>query len=160
VGPPDAFTLAPVPATLTLRSGAHGVLTVAVASNPKFNDTLALGCAGLPAYATCTFSADRMVLTPGLPQSFSVTVDTGNPLGAGAAALLPLGVLMAWGLGRKRRRLALALVVGVIGLSVTGCATQFAQSTTPAGEYSFQIVGTGVGTGATETATVHLTVGQ
>ena len=164
VGPPDAFTLTATPAAMTLQAGQHGDVKLALASNPNFHDTLALGCAGLPAYATCTFSTDRMAVTPGLPQTLTVTVDTGNPLGAGAAAALPLGGLLVLVFRRKRRSspwlrgLALAVIAAAAGLGATGCATQFAQSTTPAGSYGFQIVGTGVTTGTTQTATVQLTV--
>ena len=122
--------LTATPPNMTLATGEHGVVTLAINSNPNFSDTLALGCAGLPLYATCTFSTDRMALTPGLPQSLTVTVDTGNPLGAGkAAGLLPLGALLALLLGRRRRwhrALALAMVLAMIGLTATGCATQFA----------------------------------
>ena len=161
IGPPDAFTLTATPASLTLVSGQHADLKLAVASNPNFHDTLSLGCAGLPAYATCTFSTDRLAVTPGLPQELTVTVDTGNPLGAGAAAALPLGALLALGFRRRRRwlrGLALAAVLTITALAGTGCATQFAQSATPAGDYGFQVVGTGIATGATQTVTIHLTV--
>ncbi len=163
VGPPDAFTLTATPPTLSLQSGSHAQVSLQLATNPNFHDTLAFGCAGLPQFATCTFSADKVAVTPGLAQSLTVTVDTGNPLGAGTAAAMPLGALLLLLLGRKRRwvrGLALAALLACVSLSVTGCATQFAQSTTPAGEYSFQIVGTGAATGTTQTATIHLTVSK
>ncbi len=169
VGPPDAFTLTPTPPTMTLQAGQHADVKLAITSNPQFQDTLAIGCAGLPAYATCNFSTDRMALTPGLPQSLTVTVDTGNPLGAGAAAAalplssLPLGALLALVFARKRRwlqGLVLTTLLAAVALTSSGCATQFAQSTTPAGDYTFQIVATGTVTGATQTATIHLTVSK
>lgn len=161
VGPPDAFTLTAKPPSLSLPSGSHGQVTVSVVSNPNFHDTLAFGCAGLPEFATCNFSTDRMAVNSGFPQSLTVTVDTGNPLGAGTAAALPFGALLALLLGRRRRwvrGLVTAALLASVALCSTGCATQFAQSTTPAGDYSFQIVGTGVTTGTTQTATIHLAV--
>lgn len=161
IGPPDAFTITATPPMLSLVSGSHADIKLAVASNPAFKDTLAFGCAGLPLFATCHFPTTQLALTPGLPQSLTVTVDTGNPLGAGAMAALPLGALLAFALRRRRKylqHLALAAVLAMVALGSSGCATQFAQSTTPAGEYSFQIVATGQTTGATQTATVHLTV--
>lgn len=163
VGPPDAFTLTPTPPTISLSSGAHTDVKLALASNPAFKDTLSFGCAGLPQFATCQFSATSLALTPGLPQALTVTVETGNPLGAGALAALPLGSLLCFALRRRRKylqHLALAAILATIALSTSGCATQFAQSTTPAGEYNFQIVGTGQTTGATQSATVHLTVSK
>ncbi len=59
VGPPIEFTLS-TPGILTLQSGQHGSLQINVATAPTFVDTLAFGCAGLPASATCTFSQNQV----------------------------------------------------------------------------------------------------
>ena len=172
VGPPVEFTLTATPPTLTLASGAHGTIALSIAANPSFTDTLAFGCAGLPASATCTFTTDNVAVAGGFAHSLSVTVDTGTPLGAGPSALLagrsgpllcglPGAALLAL-LLRRRRHLASVLVLA-LGLmlttfTVTGCGASFSQNPTPAGSYSFQVVATGVQTHATQTATVQLTV--
>ncbi len=88
VGPPIAFTLTANPPSLTLKSGDHTTFTLALATNPAFADTLAFGCAGLPASATCTFSENQVAVGGGLPHTLTVTLDTGNPLGAGPSASL------------------------------------------------------------------------
>jgi uncharacterized protein YggE len=48
----------------------------------------------------------------------------------------------------------------ILGASagLSGCASNFAQSQTAAGDYTFQIVGTGNVTGATQTTIIHMSV--
>jgi len=189
VGPPVEFTITTQP-TLQLQSGQHATMQIAIASAPTFTDVLALGCAGLPASATCTFSTDQLAVSAGLPKILSVTIDTGNPLGAGAsaqlsspgslpaslpardsvpfAAILPAGVLLA--LLRRRVRKAVRhiglltslLFLATLGAAsiLSGCASNFSTNDTPPGSYTFQIVATGNQTAATQAATVQLTVTQ
>ena len=183
VGPTVEFTVSLTPANLSMASGAHGSLTINISTAASFTDTLSLGCAGLPVYATCTFSQDQIATSGGASHQLTVTVDTGDPLGAGPTArlqaprtggisamyacALPAGALMALLLGLNRRRimrhrklvlLSLLLLAGVGSTVLTGCASSFNQQETVAGNYTFQIVGTGSKTGATQTATVQLTV--
>lgn len=173
VGPPVAFTLAVTPPSVTLKSGEHTSMTINLVTNKNFSDTLAFGCAGLPAYATCTFSTDQLAVSGGFSHSVSVTVDTGNPLGAGGVAanglgsgpmlcLLPGGLLLA-GLARRRkvRRMVMTgLAMGLLGAAtlMSGCGSSFLQRATPAGSYQFQVVATGMTSGATETAAVQMAV--
>ncbi len=160
VGPPVEFTLSTA-GLLTMQSGQHGTLSIAVETAPTFTDTLAFGCAGLPADATCTFSTDQVAVGGGLPKTLSVTVDTGNPLGSGALALIPAALLL--GMLRRKRlplKLLMVLVAAAMMATLSGCASSFSQSKTPAGAYTFQIVANGKQTGATQTATVQLTVMQ
>ncbi len=170
VGPPIEFTLS-TPGILTLQSGQHGSLQINVATAPTFVDTLAFGCAGLPASATCTFSQDQVPVANGEAKTLTVTVDTGNPLGAGAVAsltqqtrgplhcLLPAGALLA--LLRCRRlnlRLLAILITAATLATLSGCAASFTQNATPSGNYTFQIVATGTQSTATQTATVQMKV--
>ena len=176
VGPPIEFTLS-TPGTLSMASGNHNSITVTIATSPTFIDTLNFGCAGLPKYATCTFTTDTMAVTGGVTKTLSVVVDTGTPLGAGAqarlsqpdksgglsplACVLPAALLLGF-LGRKRLPVKLlAVLIGVAAIaSLSGCASNFQQNQTPAGSYAFQVVATGAQSGATGTATVQLTVSQ
>ncbi|WP_198152164.1 Ig-like domain repeat protein [Granulicella tundricola] len=180
VGPTIEFTINMTPSSMTIKSGDHGTLQIAITTASTFTDTLALGCAGLPTAATCTFSQNEIKVSNGLATTVTVIVDTGNPLGAGAnvtaknehggfggngvlACMLPAG-LLAMFFGRKRIRRPLGLLVmmlllgSVAGLS--GCANSFSMTDTPAGSYTFQIVGSGNATGATQAGTVKLTVTQ
>jgi peptidoglycan/LPS O-acetylase OafA/YrhL len=144
---------------------------------------LAIGCAGLPAYATCTFSTNQVPLAGGVPQSLSVMVDTGDPLGSGATAslkargssaayscALPAGLFLALLLGLNRRRLrklnpkvalfALILLLGIGSSALSGCGSDLNVKKTVPGSYSFQIVASGNSTGVTQTAIAQLTVTQ
>jgi hypothetical protein len=175
VGPTLEFTVAATPPNISVQTGQHTMLGLVLTSAPTFNDTLAFGCAGLPAYATCTFSTNQIAVNGGGPQSFNVTVDTGNPLGAGPLVgrlnvtsgpllcMLPGGFLLTL-LMRRRKRLVRGLTLLaallILGASagLTGCGTNFAQSQTAAGDYTFQIVGTGNSTHASQTTIIHMTV--
>ena len=198
--------MTPNPPSLTLRSGDHTTFSLTLDTNPNWSDTLAFGCAGLPAYATCTFSENQVAVGGGLPHTLMVTLDTGNPLGAGANASLakpagpgsplafcvfPAMIFLALFHPRKvhpvpqaggknyrpspflplgtpirRRLLSLALfaagALGALGTlsALTGCGTTFTQKATPAGNYTFQVVGTGGKTTATQTVTLQLQVTQ
>ena len=182
VGPTVEFTIDMTPASLTMVSGAHATLQLTINSAATFTDTLALGCAGLPAYATCTFSTNSIKLAGGVVQKLSVVVDSGDPLGAGPtvtshnssgplsgasnttlACMLPAGAffgLMLWKARKHRTRFAgLLMVLGLCSSAMlSGCANSFSMDTTPAGSYTFRIVGTGNSTGATQSGDVALTV--
>jgi sugar lactone lactonase YvrE len=190
VGPPIEFSLSMAPPTMSLKSGAHATMQISIATASTFNDTIAFGCAGLPASATCTFSNDKVAVN-GQGGSLSVIVDTGNPLGVGAAslthpnlggssngsgilaAMLPAGLLallfgrkrhafqrMTWRNGMRPMGLLIALILLTGVATLSGCGSTFNTNDTPAGSYTFQIVGTGQTTGATQAATVKLTVTQ
>jgi sugar lactone lactonase YvrE len=179
VGPPIEFTLS-TQSAVQVQSGQHTSMQITIASAPTFSDSIALGCAGLPASATCTFSSDNVAVTGGKGQTVTLTVDTGNPLGAGASvslnrpqrghtSRLPLACFLPAGaflflLARRRREftrhitLFTALLVLVLTSLLSGCGSSLNVVDTPAGAYNFQIVGTGATTGATGTATVQFTV--
>jgi hypothetical protein len=181
VGPTIEFTINLTPSSLSIPSGSHGSLNINITSAATFTDTLAIGCAGLPVDATCTFSTNQVPVSGGVAKSLSVEVDTGNPLGAGASAglkpttsstayscALPAGALLALLLGLNRRKLrklnpkvalfALIVLLGVGSSVLTGCGSDLNMKHTPAGSYTFQIVASGNNTGVTQTATVQLTV--
>jgi hypothetical protein len=103
-----------------------------------------------------------------------LTIDTGDPLGAGATAknersggsgvllaFLPAGLLACLIFFRSKRRSLpmLILLLGAIAgtLGATGCGGIKINST-PAGTYNFKVTAYGTGTGATETQDVTLIV--
>jgi sugar lactone lactonase YvrE len=181
VGPTTEFTINLTPSSMSMASGSHGSMNIDITSAATFTDTLALGCAGLPVDATCTFSTNQIPVSGGVAKSLSVEVDTGDPLGAGPSAslkpagssavydcALPAGALLALLLGLNRRRLrrlhpklalfALMLILGSGLSALAGCGSDLNVQHTPAGSYTFQIVASGDKTGVTQTATVQLTV--
>ncbi|HEY5330750.1 MAG TPA: Ig-like domain repeat protein [Acidobacteriaceae bacterium] len=177
-GPATQFTMSLAPPALTMVSKEHGVTTLTVASVKRFTDTLQFGCLGLPFAATCTFSSTQSKLAADGITTVQLTVDTGNPLGAGAQAsnvhggssttlmcFIPGALLTGLLLWRKRRKLpslaAAVLLFCAMGavLSSTGCAGLTTQGT-PAGTYSFQVTAYGQGTGASQSKTMTLKVTQ
>jgi hypothetical protein len=158
------------PSTLTMQSKQHGTTSVALTSLSGFGDTLNLGCVGLPYAATCTFSKTQVALAANGSDSVQLTVDTGDPLGAGSQArlestpskallcLLPAGLLLGFGLRRKKLLpLLLVFCAAIMTISTTGCGGLQINGT-PAGTYTFKVVAVGQATGVTQSQTMTLTV--
>ena len=80
------FTLTSNPAAISVQTQQHLTVQLTLASVKSFQDSLSLGCAGLPFAATCTFSKDQVTLQPDGSVTVSVVVDTGTPLTAGGEA--------------------------------------------------------------------------
>ena len=169
------FILAVSAPSITIVTRAHSTIQINIASITGFTDTIALGCLGLPHAGTCTFSPSQVALSANGTASASLVVDTGNPLGSGSgsgsAALmnpgrgvylcwLPIGVLA--GLLRRRRGAMLILLVAsalAVTGGIAGCGGLSSAATVP-GTYTIQVVGTGQGTGVSETQTITLVVTQ
>ena len=178
VGPTVEFTMNVTPPNVSMASGDHTTLNITIASASTFTDTLAIGCAGLPASATCTFSSNNVKVSGGSSAQLTVVLDTGNPLGAGTSAnaslaprastsalacILPGGALLALLLlpiRRFRKQLSLfaMLLLMATVATLSGCANSLTTNDTPAGNYIIQVVGTGAATGATQSGTITLTV--
>jgi len=174
-GPATQFTLAVDPTAVTVVTKQHTTVAVSLTSIKGFNDTIQLGCLGLPFAATCTFSSPAVKLTADGTANVTLTIDTGDPLGIGAQAkgerrtrgtspllcLLP-GLLIA-GLSMRRRRLYRALLLAIccftVALTLSGCAGLQGNGTPP-GTYTFKVTASGQGSGATQSQTVTLTVTQ
>jgi hypothetical protein len=176
-GPATQFTLLVNPTSMTIQSKQHTTVNISVASIKGFTDTMDFGCLGLPFAATCTFTKSQMKLDANGTQTLQLTIDTGDPLGAGALAsnartntsgvllcFLPGTVLIGFVLMRRKRSLPmLTVIVLMLGmgamLSSTGCGG-LQQNGTPAGTYTFKVSATGAGTGVSESQTMTLTVTQ
>jgi hypothetical protein len=173
-GPATQFTLTLNPSSVTIQSKQHTVIQVSVASINNFTDTLLFGCLGLPFAATCTFSSVQTNLASQGTTTVQLTIDTGDPLGAGALAglnrsrnsnlllcFLPGCVFAGFALFRRRRAslqgLLLLIVAIAITLSASGCAGLQVNGT-PAGSYTFKVTASGQNTGATESQVMNLTV--
>ncbi len=174
-GQATQFTISLTPATMAVQAMQHGTLTVNLASVKGFTDMLELGCLGQPYASTCTFSSTQMMLKADGTATVTLTIDTGNPLGSGAAAssvggsgrmlllTLPITLLLMAGLwrkGDKRRKLPvllMALFSLALSLGATGCAGMSSSGVAP-GTYTFYVTATGKGTGATQSQAITLTV--
>lgn len=176
-GPSTTFTMIANPTTLTLKSGSHTTVDLTITSVKGFTDVLALGCLELPADSTCTFSQDRPTLGKDGTTIVHLTVDTGNPLGSGAQAMvveqhprvfnaslwLPASLILGVLLASARRRRAIPVLLPIVllvltGLAVTGCGTSLTTSTTPAGSYTIRIMASGTASGANQTVDLPLKV--
>ena len=173
-GPATQFTLSLNPSSVTIQSKQHIVVQVSAASINGFTDTLLYGCLGLPFAATCTFSSVQTSLASEGTSTVQLTIDTGDPLGAGALAglnrsrnsnlllcFLPGCVFAGFALFRRRRAslqgLLLLIVAIAVTLSASGCAGLQVNGT-PAGSYTFKVTASGQNTGATESQVMNLTV--
>ena len=161
------FSMTLNPSSVTVKSKQYQVAQLTLTASSSFSDVVNLGCAGLPFAATCTFQNDKVKLSGGSQQQVNVTIDTGNPLGAGGVAqsthnasrmvtvcALPGIAMLAFLPMSKGRKLA-GLLIGLIALS--GCAGLQINGTPP-GTYTFQITGVAVGSGVTQSTTVTMTV--
>jgi sugar lactone lactonase YvrE len=169
------FTMQLNPSSVTLQSAQHATTSVTLTSLQGFSDTLQLGCLGLPYAATCSFGTPQVSLAANGVATAQLIIDTGDPLGAGATAKLDrrqtsgvllclLPCLLGMGLGVGRRKIkasALLLLMCVVAmtLSAVGCSG-LKMNGTPAGTYTFKVTASGVGSGATVSQTVTLTVTQ
>jgi sugar lactone lactonase YvrE len=175
-GPATQFTMLVSPSSVSLQSKQHTTVNLVLSSVQNFSDTLQLGCLGLPFAATCTFSAPQVRLTANGQAVTQLTIDTGNPLGAGATAqlhggrssavllcFLPCGLFFVYGTWRSRKIkiLPFLLLFGAVTatLSSMGCSGLQINGTPP-GTYTFKVTAAGTGTGATQSQTMTLTVSQ
>ena len=173
-GPATQFTLTLNPSSVSIQSKQHIVIQVSAASINGFTDTLLYGCLGLPFAATCTFSSVQTSLASEGTSTVQLTIDTGDPLGAGALAglnrsrnsnlllcFLPGCVFAGFALFRRRRAslqgLLLLIVAVAVTLSASGCAGLQVNGT-PAGSYTFKVTASGQNTGATVSQVMNLTV--
>jgi len=172
--PATQFTLQMSPSSLSVQSKQHATVSLTVSSVTNFSDTMQFGCLGLPYAATCTFSNSQATLKAGGTATVQLTVDTGDPLGAGAQAgnvqatpsrtmlcFLPGILALGIGLLRNRWRPTMALCALLLSaaalLSSTGCSSLQVNGT-PAGTYTFQVTAQGQNTGVSQSQTMTLTV--
>jgi hypothetical protein len=160
---PD-FSLTAAPATLNLDAGVAGTVAVTIAPSAGFNNYVALSCAGLPLFTSCSFLPSNVDVT-GKNGLSTMTLNTTAPSGNTGALrgdsgfvycfLLPgaLGLLgLAFGRNRGLRMLAMLCVVGSLIGGASSCAQRYRYLNygptpnlgTPAGESIIRIYGTAV----------------
>jgi hypothetical protein len=160
---PD-FSLSAAPATLNLDAGVAGTVAVTITPSAGFNNYVALSCAGLPLYTSCSFLPSNVDVT-GANGLSTMTLNTTAPSGKTSLLqrdsgfvycfLLPgaLGLIgLAFGRSRGLRMLAMLCVVGSLVGGASSCAQRYrylnygptANPGTPAGESIIRIYGTAV----------------
>jgi sugar lactone lactonase YvrE len=170
-GAPAQFSLTVAPATLSLAATQNGSVEVSVTSVGGFTDTVALGCASLPAGVTCTFANPSATLAANATAKSQLIIDTNSPLSGGTTAanstrdrgfrlaglFLPFSLIFGFAFWRLRRRTASLLTMVLVAalslgaLMATGCNSFGGSKVTP-GTYTIQITGTG-----TQSDTIHYT---
>jgi hypothetical protein len=177
-GTPNGYNLAVTPDSVTIQTKENINVTVTIASESGFADTIGLGCASLPAGVTCHFSSPNIGLKANAVQSTLLTIDTNNPLTGGASAMntgrdrsstllaslfLPLSLFFGLYFRRLRRRnaalLATVVVLMLFGTAIlaTGCAS-FGQISTAPGTYVIQVTGAGANSNITHYQNLTLNI--
>jgi hypothetical protein len=170
------FSVRVAPPSLDLKAGDHGTLTITLASNEAIDDTIHMGCVGLPDSMSCRFSADTVPLKKGEKKDVQVIIatsqlfaDASRPPAGGSRPSIRLsalpfpGVLCGFLLWRSRRRTwrmlglcAILFISAAAGLSGCGASVKFSDA--PAGTYQIQVGGKGAATNAAIFENVTVTV--
>lgn len=150
------LTLSPPRATVT--AGQSASATVSVTALGAFQDQVTFSCAGLPTFATCSFSPAMVNPGQGGTATVSVTIATqaatvarvDNELrGLGAIALgLPVFGLVFAGTQRRKRKLWVMMSsLALCALLFGGCAgiSNRSGGPTPPGTYNVTVSGTSNG---------------
>jgi len=166
-----AFSLTGAPATLSIGSGANGVVTLNIAANASFSGAVNLSCSGAPSKASCAVNPGSVTLAEGQSATATLVIGTTTtsadvnrstaPWGAAASLAMLCGVFFG---RRKRVRMLAGLSLGIIlslGMLLTGCSN--GGSTAPAtGPTSFTVTITATpasgSTASAQTTTVNVTV--
>ncbi|HEY4009321.1 MAG TPA: choice-of-anchor D domain-containing protein [Acidobacteriaceae bacterium] len=162
-GTGDGSTATPPPPTFALTVNGGSSASVSVASGRPaafslsltpangFSGPVALTCApiGSAPYASCSLLASTLTLgSTAETSTATINTLTSSPeasLRLASILVLPLLTLLAATLSRKRRGLAsitLAVLIGVVALSVSGCGSGSAPSQTSASNLLYTPAGT------------------
>jgi len=174
------FILTINPTSVSIPTKDYANINVSLASKEGFTDTISLGCNGLPASVTCTFSNSEPTLSANANANVTLTVDTNSPLAGGsqarnqfpaagggmlAAFVFPGSALFGFAFWRFRRRIGvlkllvvLAFLAGTTFL-MTGCSGFSLNSAAP-GTYTIQVVASGQKTGVTHVTNLTVQVTQ
>ncbi|HWF40342.1 MAG TPA: SBBP repeat-containing protein [Candidatus Acidoferrales bacterium] len=176
VGQLTDFALAAQPPTSTVPAGKTATYTLTLTPVGGFSSNVGLTCSGLPAGATCSFSANPAT-TSGAPMTVTLNVITalrtvaplgfermgpGTPWNAQRMTLVAIGLMLGLLLiVQLRRRPAIAAfgLAAALLLVSAGCGGG-SQSGTPAGTPagSYQIAVTGTSGSLTHSVTLALQV--
>jgi large repetitive protein len=175
-GASNPFGLTVTPSSLTMATNQASTVTVALASNGFFGDTIALACSQLPAGVSCAFSNPSVSLAPGGTATSQLTVSTSAAVAAAKASseeglrfalagmFLPVSIFFGCVFRRHggTRSVfftsALAALLCCSALVAVGCASVRASKAPSA--YVIQVTGTGVKSNAVQSQDVTLNIAQ
>jgi hypothetical protein len=119
------------PTSISIVGGQEGMVTVAVSASGAVASTVTFTCTGLPADSTCTFSPASLSGAT-LPATVTMTIQTTAADAllrqhrlawqATFALILPGLLILPAGIGGRRRKFALLLLLGVLTLMVLSFA--------------------------------------
>ena len=152
-GSPD-FSVALVPASVTVSSGSSASSSVSITPVNGFADATTFSCSGLPSFSSCLFSPASA--TPnGTAATSTLTIATNVQTatnryrryigtGAGSESAFALLLLPLLSINRKRRtsltRACGFILLGMLLLQgMMGCSGTSKPSTTPQGQYSVTV---------------------
>ena len=179
-GQASSYSISVSPSSVSVATTKNTSVTVTLTSVSGFTDTIALGCAGVPAGVNCHFSAIQVPLSANGVATSTLAIDTNNPLGGGATAMnrqpgkakaelagvfLPLSMLFGWLAWRFRKRngsiwsVVLILALSGAALLSTGCSG-FTQNSAKPGTYTIQVVGVGENSNVEQYQNITLTITQ
>jgi uncharacterized protein (TIGR03118 family) len=159
----------------SVSMGSSTSLTISVVPTNSFAGTVTLGCSGLPAGATCSFSPNQLTVSSTAPATATVTIQTSGSVSNGyfraalgtknlhgnlvlaSTLMLPFGSLIVLGCRKRLIRLRLLGVVTLLFVSaglIAGCGSS--APGTPAGTSNVIIMATSGS--ITQSSTVALTV--
>jgi hypothetical protein len=184
---PD-YSIVANPSTVTIAQGQSGSTTFTLTPVGGFSGTVTLNCAGLPAFATCTFVPASAVMNgSNTPVTVVLTIATSvatsnvahfnpptplGPLTVPQTSLLLAGLALFGLPGWKRQRrmmqrfgVVAMLLLAAITMSVTligcgGSSSTPAPHTTPAGTYSSTVTASASAGGTSHTANVTIIITQ
>lgn len=175
--PPANFTLAVSPGSATIQQGQSATFSVAIIPSTANLGAVILGCTGLPANATCTFTPSLLAFSTTGQQTSVLTVTTGTGVAmtsrmhgvAGELTITLAGIaFLPFVVGRKRRDRNRSLprmphLLGVLcilgfALGLSGCGKDKYIVFIPPQTYSFAVQATAINLGLSKQASVALTV--
>jgi hypothetical protein len=155
-----SFTLGTLsPASLTLKAGSTGIITLPITANATFSGTVTFVCSGVPSETSCTVNPSSTTLAAGQSANVSVVVATTAPnnsteaanhapsLGKIAGSISFAGFCLIF-LPKRRRRIFVVLAFLVAGFfaatSLSGCSssTHYTYAGSTPGTYTLQVTAT------------------
>jgi len=162
----EGFLMTVSPTTFSVGAGSSVSVAVTILDLNNFNLPVTLGCSGLPAEATCTFSTPTIV-APGGTTPLTITVNAPHACGSNTpyfvagsgSTMLPILATVVFAFFARRRRIlkgiALAAILCLLP-AINGCGGNCTDLGVKPGTYTFTVTGT---TGGAVPVTVAVPAG-
>jgi hypothetical protein len=152
----EGFLMTVSPTTISVGVGSSVSVAVTILDLNNFNLPVTLGCSGLPAEATCTFSTP-VITAPGGTTPLTISVNAPHACGSntpyfvagtGNTALSILAAVVFAFFARRRRFFKGLAFAGLLCLlpAINGCGGNCTDLGVKPGTYTFTVTGTTSGT--------------